>query len=69
MYGVTTIPSYIAKSTTTAYYQPGSPDAARPGYFYVNTYDLSTRPKWKWKRSRCMSRCRDTICRSRCRRS
>jgi uncharacterized protein (DUF885 family) len=46
-YGVATIPSYIAKSTTTAYYQPGSPDAARPGYFYVNTYDLSTRPKWE----------------------
>ena len=46
-YGVATIPSYIAKSATTAYYQPGSPDAPRPGYYYVNTYDLSMRPKWE----------------------
>jgi uncharacterized protein (DUF885 family) len=46
-YGVTTIPSYAAKSQTTAYYQPGSPDAGRPGYYYVNTYALNTRPKWE----------------------
>jgi uncharacterized protein (DUF885 family) len=46
-YGVATIPSYIAKSATTAYYQPGSPDAPRPGSYYVNTYDLSMRPKWE----------------------
>ncbi len=46
-YGVATIPSYIAKSATMAYYQPGSPDAARAGYYYVNTYDLSARAKWE----------------------
>ena len=46
-YGVTTIPSYTARSQTTAYYQPGSPDAGRPGWFYVNTYDLKSRPKWE----------------------
>jgi len=46
-YGVTTIPSYTAKSQTTAYYQPGAPDAGRPGWFYVNTYDLKSRPKWE----------------------
>ena len=46
-YGVTTIPSYSAKSATTAYYQPGSYEAARPGYYYVNTYALNTRPKWE----------------------
>lgn len=46
-YGVNTIPSYSAKSATTAYYQPGSYDAGRPGYFYVNTYALNTRPKWE----------------------
>ena len=46
-YGVTTIPSYSAKSATTAYYQPGSYDAGRPGYYYVNTYALNTRPKWE----------------------
>jgi uncharacterized protein (DUF885 family) len=46
-YGVTTIPSYTAKSQTTAYYQGGSLRAGRPGYFFVNTYDLKSRPKWE----------------------
>ncbi len=46
-YGVTTIPAYSAKSATTAYYQPGSYEAGRPGYYYVNTYALNTRPKWE----------------------
>ena len=46
-YGVTAIPSYQAKSQTTAYYQPGSPEAGRPGYYYVNTYALDTRPTWE----------------------
>jgi uncharacterized protein (DUF885 family) len=46
-YGVTTIPSYAAKSATTAYYQPGSYEAGRPGFYYVNTYALNTRPKWE----------------------
>jgi len=46
-YGVTPIPSYAEKSQTTAYYQPGSPSAGRPGYFFANTYDLKSRPKWE----------------------
>src|SRR2546425_5366892 len=46
-YGVTTIPSYMAKSQTTAYYQGGSLRAGRPGYFFVNTFDLKARPKWE----------------------
>jgi len=46
-YGVTTIPSFMAKSQTTAYYQGGSLEAGRPGYFFVNTYDLKSRPKWE----------------------
>jgi len=29
-----------------AFYQPGSPDGARPGAFYVNTYDMSAMPKY-----------------------
>jgi len=45
-YGVTTIPSYQAKSQTGAYYVEGSPQAGRPGWFYVNTFDLKARPKW-----------------------
>ena len=46
-YGVTTIPSFMAKSQTTAYYEGGSLAAGRPGYFFVNTYDLKSRPKWE----------------------
>lgn len=46
-YGVTTIPSYAAPSQTTAYYMPGSPDAHRPGMYFVNTYKLDSRPIWE----------------------
>jgi uncharacterized protein (DUF885 family) len=46
-YGVLPIPDYAAKSQTTAYYQPGSPAAGRPGYFYANTYAVETRLKWE----------------------
>jgi uncharacterized protein (DUF885 family) len=46
-YGVMPIPGYSERSQTTAYYQPGSLTAGRPGYFYANTYDLATRPKWE----------------------
>jgi uncharacterized protein (DUF885 family) len=46
-YGVIAVPSYAAKSQTTAYYQGGSLDAGRPAYYFVNTYALDTRPKWE----------------------
>lgn len=46
-YGVTPIPEFVAPSQTTAYYQPGSPQAGRPGYYFVNTYNLKARPKWE----------------------
>lgn len=46
-YGVRAVPAYAEKSQTTAYYQPGSPEAARPGIFYANTYDLKSRPRWE----------------------
>jgi uncharacterized protein (DUF885 family) len=45
-YGVTTVPDYAAKSQTTAYYGNGSLVSGQPGWFYVNTYDLKSRPKW-----------------------
>jgi uncharacterized protein (DUF885 family) len=46
-YGVTPIPDFKAPSQTTAYYEPGAPSAGRPGYFFVNTYNLKARPKWE----------------------
>jgi len=46
-YGVIEVPDYAAESQTTAYYQPGSLKAGRPGYFFANTYALETRPRWE----------------------
>lgn len=46
-YGVIPIPEYSAPSATTAYYQPGSLEAGRAGYFFANTYDLNSRPRWE----------------------
>jgi uncharacterized protein (DUF885 family) len=46
-YGVVPVPPYAEKSQTTAYYEPGSPAAGRPGNFFANTYDLRARPRWE----------------------
>lgn len=46
-YGIREIPAYIAPRTTTAYYSPGSPDGTRAGNYYVNTYDLKSRPLYE----------------------
>lgn len=46
-YGVTPVPEFVAPSQTTAYYQSGSPEAGRPGQYFVNTYNLKARPKWE----------------------
>lgn len=46
-YGVRAVPDAVAPSQTAAYYEQGAPDAARPGYLYVNTYDLPSRPIWE----------------------
>ena len=46
-YGVTPIPDFKAPSQTTAYYQAGAPSVGRPGYYFVNAYNLHARPKWE----------------------
>lgn len=45
-YGVKEMPAYKAAEAPTAYYQPGSPQSGRPGYFEANSYDLKARPIW-----------------------
>lgn len=46
-YGVVEVPAFSAESQTTAYYLPGSPQAARPGLYYANTSKLDSRPNWE----------------------
>ena len=46
-YGIRPIPDYAAPGNTTAYYQPGTGDGTRAGYYYVNTYDLKSRPLYE----------------------
>jgi len=46
-YGIRQVPDYIAPLTTTAYYMPSSGDGSRAGFYYVNTYDLKSRPLYE----------------------
>jgi uncharacterized protein (DUF885 family) len=46
-YGIKTIPDFSAPGNTTAYYMPGAGDGTRAGYYYVNTYDLKSRPLYE----------------------
>jgi uncharacterized protein (DUF885 family) len=43
-YGIREIPEFVAPRTTTAYYMPPSGDGSRAGFYYVNTYNLKSRP-------------------------
>ena len=45
-YVVKAIEEFRERSTPAAHYLPGTPDGSRPGIFYINTYDLSARPKY-----------------------
>jgi len=45
-YGVREMSAYKASEAPAAYYEVGSPEAGRPGYFAANTTDLPGRPKW-----------------------
>ncbi|MFH2039640.1 MAG: DUF885 domain-containing protein, partial [Chloroflexota bacterium] len=43
-YGIRSIPEFSAPGNTTAYYMPGAGDGTRAGNYYVNVYDLKSRP-------------------------
>lgn len=45
-YEVRPVQEFQEQSMAAAFYIPGTPDGSRPGVFYVNTYDLSARPKY-----------------------
>jgi uncharacterized protein (DUF885 family) len=46
-YGIREIPAEIAEGTTTAYYNPGSPEIGLSGTYFVNTSKLDQRPFWE----------------------
>ena len=46
-YGIRGIPAFNAPGNTAAYYQPGSGDGTVAGTYYVNTYDLASRPLYE----------------------
>jgi uncharacterized protein (DUF885 family) len=46
-YGIRPIPAETAERTTTAYYNPGSPESGIAGFYYVNTSKLDQRPLWE----------------------
>jgi uncharacterized protein (DUF885 family) len=46
-YGVKRIPDYLAPRTTTAYYQPPPGDGTRAGFYFLNTYNLKSRPLYE----------------------
>ena len=46
-YGLREIPAHVAPQTTSAYYWPPSTDGKRAGMYYLNTYNLSSRPLYQ----------------------
>jgi uncharacterized protein (DUF885 family) len=46
-YGLREIPAYIAPRTTSAYYSPPAGDGSRGGNYYINTFNLKSRPLYE----------------------
>jgi uncharacterized protein (DUF885 family) len=46
-FGLRQIPAHIAPQSTTAYYFPPAGDLSTAGFYYVNTYDLQSRPLYE----------------------
>lgn len=43
-YGLRKVPAYVAPRATAAYYQRPSGDGTRAGFYYMNTFNLKSRP-------------------------
>ena len=46
-YGILPVPDFLAPGTTTAYYMQGTGDGTKAGMYYVNTYNLKSRPLYE----------------------
>ena len=46
-YGIRPVPDFSAPGNTSAYYMPGTGDGTKAGFYYVNTYDLKSRPLYE----------------------
>ena len=46
-YGLREVPDYLAPRMTTAYYNSPAQDGTRAGFYFVNTYDLPSRPLYE----------------------
>jgi uncharacterized protein (DUF885 family) len=46
-YGILPVPDHLAPHTTTAYYWAPLGDGTRAGFYYVNTFDLPSRPLYE----------------------
>ncbi|MDP6443211.1 MAG: DUF885 domain-containing protein, partial [Pirellulaceae bacterium] len=46
-YGIRVVPDYIAPRTTAAYYTMPSGDGTKAGFYYINTYNLKSRPLYQ----------------------
>jgi uncharacterized protein (DUF885 family) len=48
-YGMREIPAYSAPQQTAAYYFPPAGDGTQAGFYYVNTYELKSRPLYEYE--------------------
>ena len=48
-FGLREIPAYLAPTSTSAYYFLPAGDGTTAGFYYVNTYDLKSRPLYEYE--------------------